>query len=69
MPKSIQLFLYFSYRKVLASYHPFESYTERKVFEIKDKLDKIYNIESAKRASSPSRIKRTVPLDTVPGRK
>lgn len=69
MKKSKILFDFFRYRRILDKYHPFDSYTDRKVFETKDKLDKVYETDEAKRRTSPSRIKRTVPLDTVPGRK
>ena len=62
MKKSKNFFYIFRYRRILEKYHPFDSYTERKVFETKDKLDKVYDTEEGKRKTSPTRIKQTVPL-------
>jgi hypothetical protein len=39
------------------------------VFERKESPDKVYEIEEGKRKTSPNRVKRTVALSTVPGRK
>ena len=54
---------------MLDKFHSFESYTERRVFKTKESPDTVYEIEKGKRETSPNRIKRTMPLSTVPGRK
>jgi hypothetical protein len=39
----------------MKKYHPFYSYTERRVFEPRGELDKFYNTDKARRAASPNR--------------
>lgn len=54
---------------MLDKFHSFESYTDRKVFDTKESPDTAYEIEQSKRKTSPNKIKKTVALSTVPGRK
>ena len=44
----------------MGKYHPFASYTERRVFEPRDELDKIYDTDEARSVASPRRLAQAV---------
>lgn len=55
---------------MLKTYHPFSSYTERRVFEPKEELDKFFDTDEGKKAVSPKRLKEAVRrFERVFGRK
>lgn len=54
----------------MKKYHHFGSYLERKGFQTRDELDKIFDEDHSRRLSSPKRIKETVlSFEKVTGRK
>jgi hypothetical protein len=47
-------------RRTMAAFHPFSSYSQRRVFEPKEELDKVFDTDGARKAVSPKRLKEAV---------
>ena len=47
-------------RKRSKQYHPFASYTERRVFEPRDELDKFYDEDHSRKIASPRKSREAV---------